>query len=174
MIGGPTGCIVASRLAEADPQLSILVIEGGQDNYNHPQVIHPGLLLANLKPDSLTCVHHKSSQQEQLMRREIIATVGSVLGGSSSINGLVYVRGQQSDYDAWNMPGWSSTDILPYLKKVSSSKQFLLDIDYLKVVLRFLMSGPFSSKHTMAYAIVSSTAMMALLRCPQNYIAERG
>ena len=143
MTGGTTGCIVASRLAEADPQLSILVIENGQDNYNHPQVIHPGLLLANLKPDSLTCVHHKSNKEEQLMGREVIATVGSVLGGSSSINGLLYVRGQQSDYDAWNMPGWSSTDILPYLKKVSPNKRFSLEYQLPQDSIKVLDAWPF-------------------------------
>ncbi|RYO81092.1 hypothetical protein DL764_009813 [Monosporascus ibericus] len=114
--GGAVGCVVASRLAQADSQLSILVIEGGQDNYNLPQVIHPALFRTNLVPDSATCLHYRSGREEQLLNRELLAPAGGVLGGGSSVNGLLYVRAQQCDYDSWNMTGWSSNDVLPFLK----------------------------------------------------------
>ncbi|KAH7303949.1 alcohol oxidase-like protein [Stachybotrys elegans] len=118
--GGTAGCIVASRLAEASPDLSILVLEGGADNSNIPTVVNPALYLANLAPTSTTAIFYKSNKAEQLAQREVIVPSGGVLGGGSSINFLLYTRAQKDDFDSWNAPGWSSDELLPFLNKLET------------------------------------------------------
>ncbi|KAF2201027.1 GMC oxidoreductase [Delitschia confertaspora ATCC 74209] len=115
--GGTTGCIVAARLAEADPSLSILVIEQGKDNFNLENVIYPALFERNTMSGSDTALFWKAKKSPQLADREPIVETGGVLGGGSSINWMVYTRGQWDDFDAWNTPGWTANEILPYLTK---------------------------------------------------------
>ncbi|KAE8451319.1 hypothetical protein EG329_003948 [Mollisiaceae sp. DMI_Dod_QoI] len=115
--GGTAGCVVASRLAEADPKLSILVIEQGMNNHNIPEVVHPALFPKNLLPESKTALFWKGNKASQLADREPIVPSGGTLGGGSSINWMVYTRAQRSDFDSWNTPGWSANDLWPFLKK---------------------------------------------------------
>lgn len=84
--GGTAGCAVAGRLAEADPKLSILVIEVGQDNYENPVVVIPAMFLANLAPGSKTALFYKAKKSNALAGREVIVPSGGTLGGGSSIN----------------------------------------------------------------------------------------
>jgi choline dehydrogenase-like flavoprotein len=118
LIGGTAGCVVASRLSDADPSLSILVIEGGQNNYNDPSIIHPLLFLSHLMPTSKATLFYQGTKEPQLGNRGVVVASGGILGGGSSINVLTYSRAQRGDYDAWQMPGWSSNDLLPFMKKV--------------------------------------------------------
>lgn len=120
--GGTAGCIVASRLADADPQLSILLIEGGLNNFNLPQVVRPALYRANFAPGSKTSVFHWGREEEQLAGRKMVVATGDVLGGGSSVNGLIYARPQQGDFDSWDAKGWSHKELLPFLKKVRKKK----------------------------------------------------
>ncbi|RYO78150.1 hypothetical protein DL766_006927 [Monosporascus sp. MC13-8B] len=115
--GGTAGCIIASRLADADPKLSILVVESGRDNYNVPTVIHPLLWQGNYGPDDPRVFFHKAAKEEQLADRESLIEVGNTLGGGSSVNLMIYMRGQRCDYDSWNTRGWTADDMLPYLRK---------------------------------------------------------
>ncbi|KAF2100503.1 alcohol oxidase-like protein [Rhizodiscina lignyota] len=115
--GGTAGCVVASRLAEADPKLSILVIEQGMTNEGVPEVIHPALYPRNLRPDSKNTLFWKGNKAPQLADREPIVPSGGILGGGSSINWMVYTRAQRSDFDSWKQPGWSANELYPYLKK---------------------------------------------------------
>ncbi|KAF7544821.1 hypothetical protein G7Z17_g9653 [Cylindrodendrum hubeiense] len=110
----------AGRLAEADPNLSILVIEGGQNNYNVPDIIHPAFYLTHLLPTSKTAIFYKSNRAKQLADREVIVASGGTLGGGSSINFMMYTRAQRSDFDSWKIPGWSAEDLKPYLKKLET------------------------------------------------------
>lgn len=73
-------------MAEADPELSILVIEGGQDNYNVPNVVNPLLYYQHLLPNSTTALFYKAKASEHLAGRESIVPSGGTLGGGSSIN----------------------------------------------------------------------------------------
>lgn len=118
VLGGTAGCIVAGRLATADPNLSILVIERGQDNYNVPNITNPALFLSHLLPTSKTAIFYQGNKASQLGDREPIVPSGGTLGGGSSINFMMYTRGQRSDFDAWATPGWSADELFPYLKKV--------------------------------------------------------
>ncbi|KAI0023436.1 GMC oxidoreductase [Xylariomycetidae sp. FL0641] len=118
--GGTAGCVVAGRLAEADPSLSILVIEAGGDNYNLDKVVTPAQFPLHLRPDSDTTLFYKATKSTYLADRECVVPAGGVLGGGSSINFMMYTRAQRDDYDSWNMPGWSAEELLPYMKKLET------------------------------------------------------
>lgn len=116
--GGVAGCVIASRLADADKQLSILVVESGPDNFGVPTVTHPALYRGNFANLTTNFFHHKSRKEEQLSDREVVVTTGGLLGGGSSINGMIYQRAQLCDFDSWDTKGWSGKEVLPFLKKV--------------------------------------------------------
>ena len=118
LLGGTSGCVVASRLAEADPNLSILVIEGGPNNLDVPTIVHPALCLSALLPTSNATIFYKGNKESQLNDRELVVPSGGTLGGGSSINLMMYSRAQRCDFDLWNVPGWATEDMLPYMKKV--------------------------------------------------------
>lgn len=99
--------------------MSILMIEGGQNNANNPTIAHPAYFLAHLAPGSTTNLFYKTKKSAALADRELILPSGGVLGGGSSTNFMMYSRPQKSDFDSWGVPGWSGADMLPYLKKVA-------------------------------------------------------
>lgn len=118
MIGGLAGCVVAGRLAEADRNLSILLIEQGPESYGMPEVVHPALYPRNLFPSSKITLFWQTKKSQHLAGRSPIVPSGGTLGGGSAINWLVYTRAQRSDFDSWKTPGWSADELLPFLKKV--------------------------------------------------------
>ncbi|KAJ9646228.1 hypothetical protein H2204_000891 [Knufia peltigerae] len=115
--GGTAGCVVAARLAEADPNLRVLLIEQGQNNYERPEVVYPALFPGNILTDSKTALFWKGNKSVQLADREPIVPSGGILGGGSSINWMVYTRASKSDLTSWATPGWSADDLYPFLKK---------------------------------------------------------
>jgi choline dehydrogenase-like flavoprotein len=74
--------------------------------------------MANLVPDTKTNIFYQGAKEKQLGDREVIVPSGGVLGGGSSTNLMMYSRAQRSDFDSWDVPGWSADEMLPYLKKV--------------------------------------------------------
>ncbi|KAI1131601.1 alcohol oxidase-like protein [Nemania abortiva] len=118
--GGAAGCIVASRLSDADPDLSVLLIEGGSNNFNLPTVVKPVFLFTHLMPGSKTASFHKARKEAALADREVVVPSGAILGGGSSVNFLMYSRAQRSDFDSWAAAGWSADEMLPYLKKLET------------------------------------------------------
>ncbi|KAK6065625.1 GMC oxidoreductase [Seiridium cupressi] len=118
--GGTAACIIAARLAEADPKLAILMIEGGPNNLNDPSVVNPAFFLQHLLPTSKTALFYKGNKSEKLAGREPIVPSGGMLGGGSSINFMMYTRAQGVDFDSWQTPGWSAGEILPFLKKLET------------------------------------------------------
>ncbi|KXH27681.1 GMC oxidoreductase [Colletotrichum nymphaeae SA-01] len=118
--GGTAGSIVASRLAEADPSLSILIIEQGKDSFNVTNVIYPALFERNTLPNSDTALFWKANKSPQLANREPVVETGGILGGGSAINWMVYTRGQWDDYNSWNTTGWSAEELLPLLAKIET------------------------------------------------------
>lgn len=116
--GGTAANIIASRLSDADPDLTILIIEGGQNNYQNPAITHPALFLGALMPGSTTTLPYISNNEPALGNRQLTVPTGNVLGGGSSVNIMMYTRAQRSDWNAWKMPGWSAKEILPFLRKV--------------------------------------------------------
>ena len=114
--------MIAGRLAEADPNLSVLVIEQGPNSYGKPEVVHPALYPRNLMPSSNITLFWQGNEQPQLAGRRPIVPSGGTLGGGSAINWMVYTRGQRSDFDSWDTEGWAANDLLPFMKKVRSKQ----------------------------------------------------
>ncbi|MEX0281005.1 MAG: FAD-dependent oxidoreductase, partial [Arenibacterium sp.] len=116
---GSAGCAMAYRLSEAGA--SVLVIEhGGTDK--GPFIQMPGALSypMNMKRYDWG---YMSEPEPHLNNRRLVCPRGKVIGGSSSINGMVYVRGHAMDYDHWRdsgAEGWSYADVLPYFKRMES------------------------------------------------------
>ncbi len=114
---GPAGCLLANRLS-ANPQHRVLLLEaGGRDNY--PWIHIPvGYLFCIGNPRTDWCF--KTEAEPGLQGRSLSYPRGKVLGGCSSINGMIYMRGQAADYDGWaaeGNPGWRWQDVLPLFKK---------------------------------------------------------
>jgi len=114
---GSAGCVVANRLS-ADPSKRVLLLEaGGRDWYPW---IHVPVGYFKTLHNPLTDWSYKTQPDPGLNNRSIDWPRGKTLGGSSSINGLLYIRGQSQDYDHWRQmgnAGWSYADVLPYFKK---------------------------------------------------------
>ncbi|KAI1326782.1 GMC oxidoreductase [Xylariaceae sp. FL0255] len=118
--GGSAGCIIASRLSDAFPQMPILLIEGGDSNANVPSLTHPAMLMSNLAPDSKYNIYYKAGASDQVAGRELVVPAGNVLGGGSSVNLMVYTRPARSDFDSWPTPGWSADEMLGYMNKAET------------------------------------------------------
>lgn len=113
---GSAGSVMAKRLAEAGFK-TLLLEAGGRDNY-HWVHIPMGYLycIGNPRTDWM----YKTAPEPGLNGREILYPRGKVLGGCSSINGMLYLRGQAADYDGWRqmgLTGWGWDDVLPFFKK---------------------------------------------------------
>jgi choline dehydrogenase len=111
---GSAGCVLASRLTE-DPRRSVLLLEAGPSDSHF--WIHVPLGYGKLFAKSEVNWGYESESEPALNGRRIFTPRGKVLGGSSSINGLVYIRGQRADFDGWGIPGWGFDDLLPYFRK---------------------------------------------------------
>ena len=124
---GSAGCPVANRLSE-NPQHNVLLIEAGRAS--HPVTRLPASF-ALLIDNPLANWRYRSEPEESTGNREIPVPRGKLLGGSSAINGLVYVRGNKLDYDTWAQmgnTGWSYDDVLPFFKKMENYQGELSEI----------------------------------------------
>jgi len=106
--------VLANRLTD-DARTSVLLIEAGPRDTHF--WIHVPLGYGKLFARTDVNWAYESEPEPTLGGRRIFTPRGKVLGGSSSINGLVYIRGQPEDFDGWRIPGWSFADLLPYFKR---------------------------------------------------------
>lgn len=114
---GSAGCVLANRLSE-DPQVSVCLLESGGKDRN-PWIHVPAGYVKTMVMPHLNWMFD-TEPNEHTGNRPLPVPRGRVLGGSSSINGMVYVRGQALDYDVWAQlgnRGWSYEDVLPYFRK---------------------------------------------------------
>ena len=88
-VGGTAACALAGRLQSLDPNISILLIEHGPNNYNDPSVVNPAVVLKNVATNSKMAHFHKCKANEYLDGREVAVLSGGVFGGGSSINLMV-------------------------------------------------------------------------------------
>lgn len=114
---GSAGCVLANRLS-ADSNNSVLLIEAGARDWN--PLLHVPLMSGKLYRSRRYNWYYHTEPEPFLDNRRIFWPRGKVLGGSSSINGMVYARGHPRDYDVWRQSGasgWSYAEVLPYFKR---------------------------------------------------------
>jgi choline dehydrogenase-like flavoprotein len=117
---GSAGCVLANRLTD-DPKVRVVLIEAGGRDWS-PYIHVPAGFMKLLDHPTLTWGYH-AEPDPGTAGRAILYPRGKVLGGSSSINGLIYVRGQPEDFDHWAQlgnRGWGWDDVFPYFKKAEN------------------------------------------------------
>jgi choline dehydrogenase len=120
--GGSAGCVLAARLSE-DPAVQVALIEAGPID-DAPEV-HIPASFAQLFKSQLDW-DYSSEPEPALGGRRVYLPRGKVLGGSSSMNAMIYIRGSRADYDEWaaeGATGWSYDDILPYFIKAEANER---------------------------------------------------
>src|SRR5580693_6501054 len=120
---GSAGCAVAARLSE-DPATRVVLLEAGGEDKN--RWIHIPLGFGKTFADASVNWCYETEPDPGVNGRKIFWPRGKVLGGSSSINGLLYVRGQAEDYDHWRQlgcVGWSYEDVLPYFRRAENQQR---------------------------------------------------
>ena len=119
---GSAGCVLANRLSK-DPHNSVLLLEAGP--IDNKLLIHIPAGVYHVYKDPSINWNYKSEVEKGCDNRQIELPRGRVVGGSSSINSMVYMRGHPVDYDSWsrdfNLPDWTFDRCLPYFKRCESS-----------------------------------------------------
>ena len=121
---GSAGCVLANRLSESG-EFKVLVVEAGP--MDNKLMIHIPAGVHSVYKDPGINWNYQSEQEPDLAQRQVELPRGKVLGGSSSINSMVYMRGHPLDYDRWNnepgLDGWSYADCLPYFRAGETSER---------------------------------------------------
>jgi choline dehydrogenase len=120
---GSAGCVLAERLSASGRHRVLLIEAGGRDRNIW---IHIPLGYGKLFTDARVNWLYQTEPEPELKGRRVIQPRGKVLGGSSSINGLLYVRGQREDFDHWRQldnAGWSFDDVLPYFRQAEDQQR---------------------------------------------------
>ncbi|KAJ6512998.1 GMC oxidoreductase-domain-containing protein [Mycena sanguinolenta] len=121
--GGTTACVVAGRLAAADPSLKILIIEAGKHTKDVSTYIQPARYFRNLVTGGDSFTFHVAKPSDALGNRPCIIPAGKCVGGGSAVNFMMYTRASPSDYDDWESlsnPGWGAKDLLPLSNKAEA------------------------------------------------------
>jgi choline dehydrogenase len=121
---GSSGCVLANRLS-ADGKTTVAVLEAGPRDKS--LWIHLPIGYGKTMWDPKVNWKFQTEPEPNMAGRQVYWPRGKVLGGSSSINGLIVIRGQKEDYDRWDVqgsPGWAWRDVLPYFLKIESNSEF--------------------------------------------------
>ena len=121
--GGSAGCVLAARLS-ANPRCHVVLLEAGGEDLN-PLIHIPAGYIKTMVNPAMNWMFETEPENSSGNRRIAIPR-GKVLGGSSAINAMLYVRGQAADYDGWAQRGnlgWSYDDVLPYFRKAENCEQ---------------------------------------------------
>lgn len=121
--GGSAGCVLANRLS-ADPSHRVCLVEAGGEDRS-PWIHIPAGYVKTMVDPAVNWLF-ETKPEASSGNRAIPVPRGKVLGGSSGINGMLYVRGQARDYDTWGQMGchgWSYSEVLPYFKRSENREQ---------------------------------------------------
>ena len=123
--GGSAGCALANRLS-ADPSTRVLVLEAGRPDYAWDLYIHMPAALSFPIGNRFYDWKYESEPEPNMKGRRIYHARGRVLGGSSSINGMIFQRGNALDYERWaadpGMASWDYAHCLPYFKRMETCR----------------------------------------------------
>ena len=114
---GSAGCVLANRLSR-DPSHKVLLLEAGGRDRN--PLFRLPMLMGKLFHSGIYNWHYHTEPEPYLNGRSLYWPRGKVLGGTSTINGMIYVRGNRHDYDRWSqlgLPGWSYDEVLPAFRR---------------------------------------------------------
>ena len=156
---GSAGCVLANRLTE-DPATRVVLIEAGGQDWN-PLIHIPAGFMKLLDHPTLTW-GFKAEADPGTAGRAIVYPRGRVLGGSSSINGLIYIRGQPEDFDHWAQlgnRGWGWDDVLPYFKQAENWQG---EASELHGKGGFLTTSPMSERPAACQAIIDAAQEIGL------------
>lgn len=162
---GSAGCVLAARLSE-DPAVKVLLIEAGASASS--VFVHMPAGIRILYKSSKYNWQFWTEPQLQLSNRKIYIPRGRVVGGSSSINSMIAIRGNPWDYDAWaaaGLPSWSARSLMPYLRKIEDATLVTDDRDQNRG-----FSGPIrlsygTQRHEISQAFIESAKLSGL---PEN------
>ncbi len=152
---GSAGCVLANRLS-ADPGVSVLLLEAGGPDRS-PYIHMPAAIIRAIGNPSLDWCYQAEPDPSRNNRVDLWPA-GKTLGGSSSINGMLYVRGAASDYDRWRTEGcsgWGYQDILPFFKRMESS--VLGDPQY-RGRSGPVLTAPLRTTHPLAHTFLRAAA----------------
>ena len=151
--GGSSGCVMAERLSE-NPMTKVLMIERGRNDF-HPWIHIPAAFFKILK-SGRDIKNYVAAPSEAMAGRPTIVPTGKVIGGGSSVNAMLYVRGQSEDYDNWaqlGAKGWSYSDCLPVFRDLENNELYSNDYHGSKGDLH--VSEP-KFKHPLSEAFVAA------------------
>ncbi|KRA80347.1 GMC family oxidoreductase [Altererythrobacter sp. Root672] len=161
---GSSGAALAARLGEAADRTTCVIEAGGQDT--HPFIHIPSFVAAAIGREA-TNWRFKTVPQPGMAGREIPVPRGKVLGGSGSINGMVYFRGHPTDYDDWSdagATGWSYAEVLPYFTRTENNENYPESVFHGH-------GGPINVKHVdgpnaLNFAFMDALASLQFPACP--------
>ena len=160
---GSAGCVVAARLSESGRYRVLLLEAGGEDRNLW---IHIPLGYAKLFNEPQVNWRYQSEPEAQLNHRKLYQPRGKVLGGTGSINGMIYTRGQAQDFDHWQRlgcEGWSYDEVLPYFKKSEHQQR---GADAFHGSTGPLKVSDLPSRHKLADAFIAGAEQLGV---PRNY-----
>jgi choline dehydrogenase len=116
---GSAGCVLAARLSE-DPDVKVCLLEAGPPDT--AENIHVPIQFGKLFKTQVDW-DYSTAPEPFCDRRRIYLPRGRTLGGSSSMNAMIYMRGNRADYDGWGVPGWTYDDLLPYFLRAEDNER---------------------------------------------------